>query len=286
MATTKTVDPLFAAYKRTSRVEDIKFWLRTQGKHMLPQTWADFHELLEAAQKDLDKNRNPTAATLQRYIVLTQRHWAERPLSERILSHNPDIRRYYDRIEELKTSTATAVEKALNSKNPSIDIHGWTLTIAKVNPAETRFAQWVVTATKGEEVCELDENHEKTEAINRAVRFLQHRLADYFREIAGEGPVVLAEPEPDQLDAWDADGGAVIPSTVYAASQPNPIPEPEPIVAPAKPGRVLTYRYSWTDKGQAVDDTIEAASEKEARARIREKHQLKWVPNGATVRVA
>lgn len=39
------------------------------------------------------------------------------------------------------------------------------------------------------------------------------------------------------------------------------------------------FAYSWP----GVEGTIEASSESAARAAIREKHNLKWVPNGATV---
>lgn len=41
----------------------------------------------------------------------------------------------------------------------------------------------------------------------------------------------------------------------------------------------FTWQYEWP----GVADTIAAASEAKARAAIREKHQLKWVPNGARV---
>ncbi len=194
-AAKKSEDPLFAQCRKTSRVGDIAFFLRSQGPRMTGQTYAAFLDLLKEAQLDLEKGRTPTAATGRAYVVLTQRHWSEQP----------------DRWE-----------------------------------THTRF----------------------TAAL---------------------------DPVPEVvLAAWEDEGGAIAPAVLQQAKKATRRPvrrdsaEPSVVVVTtqaARQPRLHIYRYTWpaTKTTLAYEDTIEAASEADARARIREKHALKWVPNGATI---
>jgi hypothetical protein len=301
MAIALKKDPLFEQYKRTSRVGDIEFWLRAQGSRMTPQTKADFEQLLVTARVDLEKNRMPTGATLQRYIVLTQRHWSERPMAERRRTHMPEFAKVDATFRDLTTRLTTEVTEGLNSQAATATVHDWTVTLAQVNPEETRrFSKWLVTATKRTglppEVCELDEKHDKTEAVLAAVRFLEHRLHDLFRELSVSASadtfapaLVPAEPEPDQIAAWEADGGAPEPEAPlvisYGSAVVHHTTTPSPVVseAPAPAGRLLQWRYAWTIKGERAEGEIAAASEAAARLAIRQQFGFKWLPDRTTI---
>ena len=154
MATKKTEDPLFAAYRRTSLVEDIKFWLRNVGDKMSAGLRAEFEALLVKGESDLAKGRMPTASNRQAYRLLTDRYWMEHP------------------------------------------------SVAWYSPYESPLAP--------------------------------------------------------------------------ASSQSTPT------VQKRTSGVVLKFRYTWT-KPEPIEGEVEAPNERTARALIREKHGLKWVPNNATV---
>jgi hypothetical protein len=279
----KYEDPLFAEYRRTSRVGDIEFWLNVQGPKMTPQTKVDFEQLLEVARVDLAKKRMPTSATLKQYVILTQRHWIERPMAERRQTHMPEFRLYSDTFEGLKNDLQAAVEKGLKSKAARAEVHGWTLVITKHEPeTQGSWARWAVTATPPDgEPLELDDRLDKNETVISAQRFMLQRLEDQFREIAMARSAAACAPtfEPEPVVSE--------PCPSVSSDQEDrlttPISTPTPIAAPAKAGRLLTWRYAWTDKGQRVEGELEAANEKAARQAIRDQFNLKWVPNGATV---